>query len=268
MRIFTTLGVRKVVLGMVHLDPLPGTPFYRPGSFEQTLERAVKSARALSEGGADGCLVQTVDRVYSVRDESDSARTTAIGLIVRAIADSTDTGFQIGVQIMRNAIKASLAVAQVAGGSFVRAGAVVGRTLTDHGLMEAAPLEVMEYRARIGADEIKLIADIASTQFKWLGPPRSVGSIARSARQVGADAVTLGSPDEGETLAMIASVREAAPNLAIILAGHTNHDNIARLVGKADGVFVGTCLEAGGWGGPIEAERVKAYVDIVRSVGS
>jgi predicted TIM-barrel enzyme len=58
MREFATLGKRKVVLGMIHLQPLPGTLFYKDGSFPQTLETAVHSARALYAGGADGCLVQ------------------------------------------------------------------------------------------------------------------------------------------------------------------------------------------------------------------
>ena len=38
MRVFETLGKRKAVLGMVHLPPLPGTPFYEEGSFARTLE--------------------------------------------------------------------------------------------------------------------------------------------------------------------------------------------------------------------------------------
>src|SRR5215207_6783139 len=135
MRAFATLGKRKVVLGMIHLQPLRGTLCYKEGSFNQTLATAVQSARALYDGGADGCLVQTVDRMYSVKDESDPARTTAMGLIVHAIARATGEEFQIGVQLMRNALKVSLAVAKVAGGTFIRAGAVVGRTLIAHGMV-------------------------------------------------------------------------------------------------------------------------------------
>ena len=65
---------------------------------------------------------------------------------------------------------------------------------------------------------------------------------------------------------MIAAVRKAVPGLPIILAGYTNHENAARLLAVADGAFVGTCLERGGWGGQIDVERVKAYVDIVRGL--
>lgn len=266
MRDFTSLGRRKAVLGMIHLQPLPGTLFYKEGSFPQTLATAVQSARALYDGGADGCLVQTVDRIYSVKDESDPARTAAMSLVVQAIVQATGEEFQVGVQLMRNALKASLAVAKVAGGSFIRAGTVVGMTLTAHGMVEANPLEVMEYRNKINAGGIKVIAEVDSMQFKWFGETKPTAEVARSAKYVGADAVSLGNPDENTTRQMIASVRKAVPGLPIILAGYTNHENAARLMAAADGAFVGTCLERGGWGGQIDIERVKAYVDIVRGL--
>lgn len=267
MRSFDLPGDRKLVLGMVHLRPLPGTPLYEEESFSETLDVAVESARALDEGGADGCLVQTVDHVYSVGEDSDPARTTAMGLITSAVVAATRPDFAVGVQLMRNALKASLAVAKVAGGSYIRAGALVGATLSTHGLVQADPLAVMEYRAKINARQVRVIADVDSMHFKWFGEPRPTGEVARAAGRVGADAVALGHPDEDTTLAMIASVREAAPDLPVILAGYTNHDNAARLLAAADGAFVGTCLEAGGWGGRVDVERVKEYVNIVRSLG-
>ncbi|GAA2348816.1 BtpA/SgcQ family protein [Streptomyces violaceusniger] len=263
---FTTLGTRKSVLGMVHLRPLPGTPFYEEGSLEKILETAVSSARALHEGGADGCLIQTVDRVYSVEDESDPARTAAMSLIVRAVVQATGPEFQVGVQLMRNALKASLAVAKVAGGTYIRAGAVVGATLTTHGMVQADPLGVMEYRGKIGAMGIKVIAEVDSMHFRWFGEEKTTAEVARAARYVGADAVSLCHPDEDTALEMIASVRRAVPDVPVLLAGHTNHDNAARLMAAADGAFVGTCLERGGWGGQIDIDRVKRYVDIVRAL--
>lgn len=266
MRTFDTLGKRKAVLGMIHLQPLPGTPLFEEGSLQRTLDIAVRSARSLYEGGADGCLVQTVDRIYSVKDESDPARTTAMGLIVNAIAQATGEDFQIGVQLMRNALKASLAVAKVAGGTYIRAGAVVGMTLTAHGMVEANPLDVMEYRQKIKARDVKVIAEVDSMHFKWFGEPKSTAEVARGAKYVGADAVSLGDPNEATTLEMIASVRKAVPGLPIILCGYTNHENAHRLMAAADGAFVGTCLEKGGWGGEIDVDRVKAYVDIVRGL--
>jgi uncharacterized protein len=124
---------------------------------------------------------------------------------------------------------------------------------------------VMSYRAQIGAKQIKMIAEIDSMHFKWFGG-KPVAEVAGQARYVGADAVSLGVPDEETTLRMIREVRQTAPGLPIILAGYTNHENAARMLAEADGAFVGTCLEKGKWGGPIDVERVREYVKIVASI--
>lgn len=259
-------GGHKLVLGMIHLSPLPGTPFHEEGSFQATLATAVASAVALAEGGADGCLVQTVDRVYPVVDESDPARTAAMALVVQAIRNHVDDGFHVGVQMMRNALKPSLAVARVAGGDFIRAGVLVGRTITPHGVVEANPLDVMAYRKAIGAQGVAVVAEVDSMHFNPADSGMTTARAATSARYVGADAVSLAHPDEERTLTMIRSVREAAPGLPVVLAGHTHHGNVRRLLAEADGAFVGTCLEADGWGGRIVADRVRAYVEAVREV--
>ncbi|MCD0451621.1 hypothetical protein LO762_20835 [Actinocorallia sp. API 0066] len=256
----------KVCYGVIHLGPLPGTPFYVPGSFDRVVADALGSALALHEGGAHGCLVQTADRVYSTRDEADPARIAAVSLIVRAIAERTGGGFRVGVQIMRHATRASLAVAKLAGGGFVRAGALVGATMSNHGLVNAEPADVMAYRRTIDAWDVELVADVDSTHFQWFGGGKPTADVARAARLVGADAVCLGGPDEERTLATLAAVRAAVPGLPLFLAGHTTHENARRLLAGADGAFVGGCLTDDGWNGPIRAEKVAAYMEIVRSL--
>lgn len=262
---FPRPGSRKLIIGMVHLAPLPGTPYHDAATgIAELREVAVESALALRDGGADGCLVQTVDRVAPAADDADPARVAAMALIVAAVAEATGPGFQVGVQIMRNAIRPSLAVARVAGGTFVRAAALVGATVTTDGVVTGDPHAVMEYRHRIDARHVAIVADIHSMHFRWLGGHRSAADVAQAAAVMGADAVSVGDPDPERTLELVAEVRERQPALPIILAGYTNHDNAARLVGAADGAFVGRCLERDGWGGRIDADLVRDYVAAVR----
>ncbi|MEH1016303.1 BtpA/SgcQ family protein [Micromonospora sp. CPCC 206060] len=262
--LFEAGGRRRVVLGVVHLAPLPGTPFHRPGSFPQLLDDAVEYAAALAAGGADGCLVQSADRVYSPGEQTDPARVAAMGLIVRAVVAAVPSHFLVGAQLMRNAVRASLAVAKVAGGSFVRATAMVGATMSTHGLVQPDPLAVAEYRQKIDAWDVGVVADIDSMHFQWLGGA-PLGDVARAAQLVAVDAVCLGHRDEAVTLDKIEQVRRAAPDLPVLLAGHTNHGNAARLLARADGAFVSTCLNCDGWAGKADVERVRAYMDVVRS---
>jgi len=51
MRNFDTLGKKRVVIGMVHLLPLPGTPFYQEGTMNKGLETALEDARASIKAG-------------------------------------------------------------------------------------------------------------------------------------------------------------------------------------------------------------------------
>jgi membrane complex biogenesis BtpA family protein len=266
MRIFDTLGKKKVVIGMIHLAPLPGTPFYREGTMEQTLDNAVADAIALDRGGADGCLIQTVDRVYPAADEADYARVAAMAAIVKAVADATGPDFQIGVQIMVNALKASVAVAKVCGGSFLRCAALVGMTVTAAGMVQANPYDFLSYRAQIGAQPIKLIAEVNSRHFRWLGE-QSTAEVARMAARVGADAVEVAHVDEAVNARLVREIKGPMPYLPVILGGYTTHENVARRLAEADGVFVGTCLKADRRDGRVDVERVRAYVDIVASLG-
>ena len=265
MRTFENLGKKKIVIGMVHLLPLPGTPFYQEGNVERALTKAVADATALYHGGADGCLIQTVDRVYPTADEADYARVAAVAAIARAVAEATGPEFQIGVQIMLNALKASVAVATVCDGSFLRCTALVGATLTASGTVEANPLDFLTYRARIGGNHIKLIAEVNSMHFRWMGD-RSTAEVARIAARMGADAVEVAHPDEATNARLVQEVKQAMPHLPVILGGHTSHENVARRLAAADGAFVGTCLQGEGWGGRVDIERVRAYVKIVASL--
>jgi membrane complex biogenesis BtpA family protein len=265
MRTFDTLGKKKVVIGMVHLLPLPGTPFYQEGNLEQALEKAVADATALYQGGADGCLIQTVDRVYPTEDEADYARVAAMAIITKAVSDTTGPEFQIGVQIMLNALKASVAVTRVCGGSFLRCTALVGATLTNSGMVQANPLDFLNYRIRIGAQQIKLIAEVNGMHFRWMGD-KPTAEIARVASRMGADAVEVAHADEDINASLVREIKQALPHLPVILGGHTNHDNVARRLTEADGVFVGTCLKTNGWNSRVDVDRVRDYVKIVNSL--
>ena len=266
MRSFETLGKKKVVLGMIHLKPLPGTPHHEEGMLEEALEKAIKDAISLDQGGADGCLIQTVDRVYPVGDEADYARVAGMAKIVHEVSQATRPEFQIGVHFMFNGLMPSVAVAKVCGGSYIRCTAFVGATQTAMGTVVADPYTFMNYRSRIGAQNIKLIAEVDGMHYRAIGE-RPATETAMMAKYVGAHAVEVAHRDEDTNNRVVQEIKSAIPDLPVILGGHTNHENAARRLANADGAFVGTCLEEEGkWGGPIDVERVKEYVGIVASL--
>ena len=266
MRVLNNIGKKKLVIGMVHLKPLPGTPYYEEGYLEESIDKAVSDAIALEKGGADGCLVQTVDRVYPSKDEADYARVASMTKIVNEISKAVSTEFQIGVQFMINGLKPAIAVAKVCGASFIRCAALVGTIETPGGSINTDTLDFLNYRKLIGAQDIKLIAEVDSIHNRAKGDEH-ISFRAGSAFLAGAFAVEVAHPDEEKNAQVVRDIKQVMPGMPVILGGHTNHENVARRIVDADGVFAGTCLQKKGvWGGAIDIDRVREYTDIVSSL--
>ncbi len=267
MSVFKNWGKKKLVLGLIHLVPLPGTPLFEEGNLEVALEKAMKDSQALYRGGADGCLVQTVDRIYPSGDDADYARVSAMAVITHEVRKATSPDFLVGAQIMWNCITPSLAVAKVTGAQFTRCTALTGTTVSPFGLINADPHKVGMYRRQIGAQDIAMVAEIHGYHFKGLGSDNMpLPMKARMAVSAGADAVEIMDADEETNNRMVHDIKTAFPDIPVILGGKTDLENVTRRLKEADGAFVGSVFEKGQWGRSIDENIVKEYVDLVRSI--
>lgn len=260
------LGKQKIVIGMVHLLPLPGSPEFG-GSFQAVRDKALRDACTLAEGGVDGLLVQNRgDRAFPLDHaypETIAAMTLIVDEVVCAVRDA---GVAVGVQLLRYDIPAALAVAQICGADFIRAGALIGSTYSAQGIMHARPAEWWHYRQRIGAESITAIAEIASMHYRSVGDV-PLSTLAADAVYHGrADAVGIADPDVDKMLGWAEEIKANSPGIPIILGGYTNRENIACLLAVADGAIVGSAFEHGGRGGEIDVEAVKAYMAVVQTL--
>ncbi len=265
MRKLDQLGQSKQIFGLIHLLPAPGTPHYTPGNESRALDKALQDAWALHNGGANGGLIQTIDRVYPVGDHVDPARLAMVAMIVRRVAEELPDTFQIGVQILWNALKASLAVAYTCGGSFTRNTAFVGSTRSVYGTAEADPVGFLQYVRLLGAQRVCLVAEIHSMHYRSR-EGLTLSQLAEHAWRCGAHAVEIAEPNPRRCRQMIDEIKTAVPSLPVLLGGHTNHDNVSEMLVDADGAFVGTCFQPAGWGTHIAEERVKPYMEQVRAL--
>lgn len=110
-------GVSRALIGVVHLQALPGTPANRL-DVAATASIAVDEARAYETAGFHGVIVEnTHDRPYlksAVGPEITAAMAVIAAEIRRAIA------LPLGLQVLAGANSAAVAVALAAGASFVR----------------------------------------------------------------------------------------------------------------------------------------------------
>ncbi|HBY95330.1 MAG TPA: phosphorybosylanthranilate isomerase, partial [Chloroflexi bacterium] len=181
------LDREKPIIGMVHLKPLPGTPDFT-GDFEAVLARAVEDAQALEAGGVDGALVQNRwDRAIP-KQHAGAETIVAMTRIAQAIRRAVHVA--VGVHVLRNDVVASLAIAALCGGSFVRAAALTGASWTSQGIVEPNTIEILHERRRIGAGQVMLLADIWSMHYHPIVPV-APGQLAADARAAGAAGVVI-----------------------------------------------------------------------------
>ena len=63
MWIDTMFGVKKPIITMLHLDPLPGDPRFHHGDYmDRVVEHARADLHALQDGGVDGIMNRSLSR--------------------------------------------------------------------------------------------------------------------------------------------------------------------------------------------------------------
>jgi len=262
---FDNLNGKKLVIGLVHLLPMPGTPLYKEGNMEKMMEKAVRDCITLKENGADGGLVQSVDGYYPTTDDTDYARVAALAAVTARVRDAVGPDFVLGAQLMMNCITPSLAACKAAGADFTRCTALVGNTESMFGKVEANPLKVAEYRRKIDAWDIGLLAEISGYHHVGEYDPAGIRTLAATSMRMGGNAIEVYAKDFEHNERLIKDVK-AAGNFPVILGGGTSVENAKARLRYADGALVGTAFEGGKWGGPIIGSIVADYVRNVREL--
>ena len=230
-------GSSKVIIGMIHLPPLPGYP-ESPG-IERILRHATGDLAVLEDAGVHGVLVENeYDRPHRIKAGPETV--AAMTRITRAIVQESDTA-AVGCEILLNDPRASLAVARMARAAFIRTDYFVDRmTRPEYGEFEIDPDGLIDYRLSIGAEDVLILADIQVKYAKMVNP-RSLAASAKEAERRGADAIVVTGDRSGDA-PTVEQLHEAAQGLPVLAGSGLTADNAARLLDACDGAIVGTSL--------------------------
>jgi membrane complex biogenesis BtpA family protein len=247
----------KVLLGMVHLLPLPGSPRWG-GSLRAVVEAALADAKALEAGGMDGCLVENYGDAPFTPGAVDPATVAAMAVLVAEIRRAT--ALPVGVNVLKNDARAALAVAAATGAGFLRVNVHVGAVLADQGIIQGDAYGTLRYRRMLSAD-VKIFADVLAKHGAPLAP-LDVEQEARDAAYRGlADALIVSGKGTGEPtdLARLQTVRRAVPDRPVLVGSGVTTETVGRLLEIADGIIVGTSIKRDGrLGNPVDVSRVAA----------
>lgn len=257
------------VIGMVHLPPLPGAPLWA-GDLSAVLHRVTADAHALHDGGVDAVMVENYGDVPfhagPVEPVTIAAMTRAVAAVQRAVE------CPIGINVLRNDATAALAIAAATGASFIRVNVHTGGMFTDQGWIEGQAAATLRLRDRI-APAVAILADV---HVKHATPPAGVG-IADAARDTWhrglADAMVVSGRATGDPTDMerVRAVRQAVPDAPIFVGSGVTPETVGAALDAVGvgGVIVGSAFEEDGVAGrPVDAERVRRLMEVVRGRAS
>ncbi len=250
---------RKVLIGVVHLMPLPGSPRWR-GNIEAVIQSALTDARAYQRGGAHALCIENFGDIPFTKGCVPPETVAAMAAAGRAIRQAVS--LPIGFNVLRNDARTALALCAVCGGAFIRVNVHTGAMLTDQGLIEGNAYETLRYRQRI-CPRVQVFADVHVKHAVPLGNS-TIEDAARDTVERGlVDALIVSGAGTGleADLADVERVRRTAPGTKILLGSGVTLANVRAFLPAADGFIVGSSLKAAGKvSNPVDPKRVAALV--------
>ena len=254
---------RDVLIGVVHLAPLPGAPDHRGSDVETTYGRALADARAYAEAGFDGLIVENHGDIPFMKPD-DLGPETAAHMAVACDRVRRETGLPIGVNVLANAALHALAVASAGGACFIRVNQWANAYVANEGLIEGAAARALRYRRNLAAADVRIFADAhVKHGAHAIVQDRPIAELVRDVEFFSADAVIATGNRTGHAadLDYIRAIRVAATLPTLVGSGVTP-DNVLDILSIVDGVIVASALKVGGeWWNPVDPARTKTFVE-------
>ena len=266
----TLLSRRPVLLGMVHLAPLPGAPAAasaRAGAREPAWRtRAVEDATVLARAGFDGVLVENFGDAPFFKDRVPAETVAALAIACAAVRAAVPARVAVGVNVLRNDAASALAVAAAAGLDLVRINVLAGAAVTDQGVVEGCAAEVLRLRARL-CPNVAILADLRVKHARPLVDRPLADEARELVGRAGADAVIVSGTATGTDVdpEELRAARAALGAHPLLVGSGVTAKNVRALLESADGVIVGTSIKRGGrTTARVDAARAKAFVRAAR----
>ena len=254
-----------VLIGVVHLLPLPGSPDFA-GGVEPIYARALADARAYASAGFDGLIIENHGDIPFSKPE-DIGPETAAHMAVAAERIRRELGLPIGVNVLANAAIHALAVASAAGARFVRVNQWANAYVANEGLIEGAAARAMRYRSLLQARDVKVFADAhVKHGAHAIVQDRPIAELVRDVEFFNADVVIFTGQRTGHAADFdyLRKIRAAA-SLPTLVGSGVDSGNVNDILSIVDGVIVASALKVDGcWWNPVDDERARQFVERAR----
>ncbi len=254
----------KLLVGMLHLPPLPGSPRGR-SSLDAIEKLLLADARALAEAGFDAAIVENYGDVPFHKDRVEPSTVAAMTRLAATVRGAAG-GMTLGINVLRNDAASALAVAFAGGAEFIRVNVHVGATATDQGVIEGRAAETLRLRAALGAD-VEIWSDVHVKHGTSLAHSSIEGEAEDAVLRGLADALIVSGRATGEPASLdeVRRVKALALEAPVYVGSGVTEGNVREVLACSDGVIVGTALkEEGRTANPVDRGRALRFVEKAR----
>jgi membrane complex biogenesis BtpA family protein len=263
-------GVKKPIIAMLHLDPLPGDPRWRYGdTMEPVVQHALADLKALQDGGVDGILISNEFSLPYQR-HMNFVTPAAMAYVVGRLREHIRVPF--GVDCISDG-EATIELAAAVGADFVR-GTFCGVYVGDGGFYNNDFSALLRRKAALHLDNLKMLYFINPESDRNLDT-RPLADIAKSTIfKAHPDGLCISANAAGQDVddALITSVKEANPEVVVLCNTGCRPDTIVRKLRCGDAAVVGTYFKEGGKledsqlrNLRVDESRVKEFMAVVHS---
>lgn len=238
-------GVKKPVIGMIHLKALPGAP-KSSLSVSEVLALAVDDLNNLIEGKVDGVLVENYNDYPFHPFTVEPSTIVSMSLIVKELVKSSSV--PVGVNVLRNACSDALVIASFTGAEFIRCNFLTGAYVTDQGVIVGCAHILKRLQKQLSCIKTEtnplIFGDVLCKHASPISP-RTLELEAIDALERGlADAVIITGNRTGlpAKLSDLKLLRKKQIQPILVGSGVTS-DSIQEILPYIDGVIIGTSLK-------------------------
>lgn len=260
-------GHKKLLIGMIHVPALPGTPknTLKPN---EIIDRCILEANIYLKSGIDSVMIENMHDIPYLKRNVGPEINSLMSIVAYEIRKIFQTQ-PLGIQILAGANKEAISAAYAADFNYIRAEGFVFSHVADEGIFESDAGELLRYRKAIGGEKIKIFTDIKKKHSSnFITNDLSIGEMSKNAEFFLSDGiiVTGGSTGSEASLDDVKQVKSIT-KLPVLIGSGLTVTNLDKYFEYADGFIVGSSFkQKGDWKNEIDYEKVSEFVELYKNL--
>ena len=263
-------NIKKPIIGMIHLRPLPGSPNYSSSNInmERVIEIAVEEAKKLEKAGVDGLQVENIWDYPFIKGEEIGHETTA-AMTAAAMKVKEAVNIPIGINCHLNGGKQALAIAKAVDAKWIRVFEWVNAYISRAGYIEGLSGKLSRYRSFLNAENVKFLCDVnVKHGSHFIVSDRPIVEQAKDAIEQGAESLIITGFETGKA-PNANELKEFKSNIdkTVLVGSGVKMKNVKKLLKYADGAIVGSYFkENGNWKNEVKYKKAKEFMNKVKEL--